>query len=475
MKITKVRIKNLFGITEMVSNGKDVELTGNNGVGKSSFINAVRYALTNKSNLDIILRKGESEGEVIIETDSGLSIHRKKRDGKADYKAVKSPTDPDVKESVLREIFTELQLNPVEFLTMSKEAQNRIILDMIDFKWDLNWIKEQFGEIVPDVNYEQNILQVLFEIQAEKGYYFKKRQAINVEARNKKAFIDEIGQTLPENYNADRWEKANLSDVYKRIERIRNDNAQIEKAKNIVQTWDNKARAIEADLKIEVSAIERETDSSRAAGEKFIAELENKIKAARKDLEGLEEKKINRIALAKSKSDAAMSKLDGEVSQFKELSGMEIKDFSDIQAEAEDIEKMKSFVNEYRRMVEMQEDVARLNDESAVFTGKIEKARALPGIILAKSNIPIEGLTIRDGIPLINGLPISNLSDGEKLALCVKVAAQKPESLKIILLDGVEKLSTVNRKKLYEELKQKGVQFVSTRTTDDKVLQVTEL
>ena len=45
-KITKIKIKNLFGISEYNGDGKSVELSGQNGVGKSSVIDAIRYALT---------------------------------------------------------------------------------------------------------------------------------------------------------------------------------------------------------------------------------------------------------------------------------------------------------------------------------------------------------------------------------------------------------------------------------------------
>ena len=62
MKITKIKIKNLYGITEYEGDGKSVELSGTNGAGKSSVIDAIRYALTNKSNRKYVVRNGETEG-----------------------------------------------------------------------------------------------------------------------------------------------------------------------------------------------------------------------------------------------------------------------------------------------------------------------------------------------------------------------------------------------------------------------------
>ncbi len=172
MKTTRIKIRNLFGITEAELDGRSVEITGDNGTGKSSYLDAIIYGLTNQSDREYVIRKGETEGEILIETDSGLSMDRKKRQNKADYINVKEGNlKATAPESLLRNLFTPLQLDPVAFIGMDKKEQNRTILDLIEFDWDLDWIKEQFGEIPPGVNYEQNILQVLNDIQAENGDY----------------------------------------------------------------------------------------------------------------------------------------------------------------------------------------------------------------------------------------------------------------------------------------------------------------
>jgi beta-mannosidase len=102
---------------------------------------------------------GENEGEIIIETDSGLVIDRKKRTDKSDYKNIKEFGKEILKpQEFLNDIFTPLQLNPVAFIQMSRQDQNRMILDLIEFDWDLNWIREHFGEIPQGVDYQQNIL-----------------------------------------------------------------------------------------------------------------------------------------------------------------------------------------------------------------------------------------------------------------------------------------------------------------------------
>ena len=146
-----------------------------------------------------------------------------------------------------------------------------------------------------------------------------------------------------------------------------------------------------------------------------------------------------------------------------------------MQAEVKTAEEMKKHLNEYKRMKSMQDELETLEEHSKALTSKIELARELPGEILKTATIPVKGLTVKDGIPLINGLPVSNLSEGEQLQLCVDVALSKPNSLQIILIDGAEKLSEKNRLELYEKCKEKGLQFIATRTTDSDDLEVTYL
>ena len=476
MRITKIKIRNLFGIKEYEQDGKSVELDGSNGVGKTSVIDAIRYALTNKSDRDYIVRKGETEGEILIETDTGLRINRKSRTNQADYKSVKqNGAEVGSPETFLRDIFTTLQLNPIEFMEMDKKKQNATILDMIEYDWDVNKIKEWFWEIPSWVSYDQNILQILDDIQSEKGEYFTHRQDVNRDIRNKKAFIDEIAQGIPAGYDVEKWKTASTSDLYHQIEQIRNDNQMIEKAQMLKDARDSKIRSFEADKQIAKSALDTEFSNRSHQIDQDILKLNNEIKALQTEKEGLAAQKQDKLELINQKYETNVAKYDAEVAEYAPYIDKEKKDVSDLVRDAEYMEKMKGHINEYNRMTDLQNEVEELSAESMDLTNKIEKARTLPGEILQNCNIPIEGLTVENGIPLINGLPVSNLSEGEKLDLCIDVSIQKPNGLQIILIDGTEKLSTGLREKLYRKCKEKGLQFIATRTTDDDAMTVVEL
>lgn len=476
MKMTKIIIKNLFGISEKQLDGTSVELIGRNGVGKSSVIDAIRLALTNSSNRDYIIKNGENEGEIFIETDAGITVDRKIRTGKADYKSVKNNGAAVQKpESFLQDIFTSLQLNPVEFLSMSKNEQNRIILDMIEYPWTLETIKEWFGELPAWVNYEQNILCILDFMQSEKGQWFQDRQNINRDIRNKRAICEDIAKGIPANYSVEYWENASVGDIYTQIERIRNKNRLIEKAKMLSDSRESKIRKFDADRQIAISALDTEFSNKQSYIEKEIIKLQNQIREYETEKSGLAEKKQDKLSVIESTYNSNVAKFDAELAEYSEYLELDKESTEELEKNAQEIEKMKAHVNEYKRMQRTEAEIEELRSQSDVLTHKIEKARALPGEILQTATIPVCGLEVKDGIPLINGLPVSNLSDGEKLDLCVDVAIQKPNGLKIILIDGVEKLSTELREKLYKKCKDKGLQFIATRTTDDPELTVVEL
>ncbi len=476
MKITKIKIKNLFGIKEYEANGKNVELLGRNGVGKTSVIDAIRYALTNKSDREYIVRNGENEGEILIETDNNIKISRKKRTEQVDYKSIKKDgREVGSPESFLRDIFTPLQLSPVEFMEMDRKKQNAIILDMIQYDWDMNKIKEWFGEIPSWVSYEQNILAVLNDIQSENGEYFQERQNINRDIRNKLAFIEEIAESIPAGYEADKWETASVGDIYRDIEKIRKDNENIYKAKAFIENRGNKIRSYEAEKEIEISSIDREFSATRSRLTEQIAKLKEQIESCNKELSSLDSKKQDKVALAEERYKTNIAKYESAYEQYKEYAGLEEKSTAELENQAAYIEDMKGHINEYRRMESLQDEVEGLKAKSNILTDKIEKARNLPGEILQEATIPIKGLTVKDGIPLINGLPVSNLSEGEKLDLCIDVAIEKPNGLQIILIDGVEKLATSMREALYKKCKEKNLQFIATRTTDDEDLTIIEL
>lgn len=478
MKISKLKIENLYGIEQLELDGKSIELTGTNGAGKSSVLDAIRLALTNNSKRKYVVKNGETEGRVLVKLDDGTTIDRKKRTDKSDYKSIKDENGNEINspETFLKDIFTPLQLEPVEFLSMSEKEQNRILLNLIEFNKDKKeFIQEKFGELPLWVNYDDSILEILNQLQSKEGQYYQNREDINRQIRNGIAIINDIAKDIPEGYDAEKWRNFTLSDKYEELNKDKEYNAKIDKSIAYKEDYNNKIKQIEDKENAILVEINAKKEEEKNNINNKILEMKNQIALLEKELENIDNKYLLQGTEAKNNTIAEKAKLEENIKVANEWAAKERKTTEVLENELKIAEEMKGHLNEYDRMKEMQKKVDNFNAISENFTNKIELARNLPGEILKEVNIPVKNLTVENGIPLVNGLSISNLSEGEKLMLCVDVTLSNPNSLKLILIDGVERLSEVNRNELYKICKEKGLQCIATRTTDNNDLNIIEL
>lgn len=478
MKISKLKIENLYGIEQLELDGKSIELTGTNGAGKSSVLDAIRLALTNNSKRKYVVKNGETEGRVLIKLDDGTTIDRKKRTDKSDYKSIKDENGNEINspETFLKDIFTPLQLEPVEFLSMSEKEQNRILLNLIEFNKDKKeFIQEKFGELPLWVNYDDSILEILNQLQSKEGQYYQNREDINRQIRNGIAIINDIAKDIPEGYDAEKWRNFTLSDKYEELNKDKEYNAKIDKSIAYKEDYNNKIKQIEDKENAILVEINAQKEQEKNNINNKILEMKNQIILLEKELENIDNKYLLQGTEARNNSIAEKAKLEENIKIANEWADKAKQDTSILENELKIAEQMKGHLNEYDRMKEMQKKVDDFNTISENFTNKIELARNLPGEILKEVNIPVKNLTVENGIPLVNSIPISNLSEGEKLMLCVDVALSNPDSLKLILIDGVEKLSETNRNELYKICKEKGLQYIATRTTNDNELKIIEM
>ena len=298
---------------------------------------------------------------------------------------------------------------------------------------------------------------------------------MNRDIRNKQAFIADIAKDIPAGYDYEKWNTYPVSEKYRELERLREQNNVIERAKTFRSGYESKIRGMEAQRDMELAAIDREISSQRTALTGTIERLRAEIKAAEDKMAGLEQRRQERFSVAQANYEAAAAKLEKDMGVANDYADRQPADTSALAAEVDTAEQMRKHLNEYQRMVDMQKEVEDLSAHSVALTEKIELARELPARILETATIPVDGLTVENGIPLIHGLPISNLSDGELLELCVDITVSKPGQLGIILVDGAERLDQGSRERLYAKCKAKGLQLIATRVTDSDELEVTEL
>ena len=241
MKISKLKIKNLFGISEFEADGKSLELLGANGTGKTSVLDAIRLALSNKTDREYVVKNGETEGEIFIEFDNGIAIQRKPRTNMTDYKKItENGKEVQRPEEFLNNLFSRMQLNPVQFIELDEKEQNRILLELIKYDWDLNKIEQWFGEIPPAVDYSKTILEVLQQIASEDGFYYQQRRKINGEIKEKKAVVEEMVRSIPEGFNAQNGKHTTSEKLIQRLKMLFNTTQKLKKLKKCRKTMKQK-------------------------------------------------------------------------------------------------------------------------------------------------------------------------------------------------------------------------------------------
>lgn len=121
----------------------------------------------------------------------------------------------------------------------------------------------------------------------------------------------------------------------------------------------------------------------------------------------------------------------------------EVKDIEPLQAKADEVAEMQSYLREWDRMVDIRDNkLAAKERYSNDLTARIDKARELPGELLKTAKMPIEGISVdAEGFIRINNTLIDGLSDGEKLELAMRIAKAQAGELKVICLDKFESLN----------------------------------
>lgn len=546
MKIKRLEIKNFLGVKELnwsPDSGIN-KLEGKKAQGKTSILEAIEKLFTNINRRSEVIRHGEDEATLYVETDTGLEIDRRIRSEKADYLKVKGDGAAST-ETFLRHFVNGNIFRPLDFVNMSIKEQTAIILNMIEVNWSIEDIIQWFGEEPDNINFDKHILQVLKDIEVK---YYKEREEINRQITVLKVQVDEIKKTLPGNYNGEDWKNLNIKDYYSKITVAEQINRYIEQAKALQEGIENKISAINADAeseksKVELKYKEEEQDLKDliSLSEKKIEDSRNKINSAEerkekerdrlafelekkeeeirkeltqrlndaqkefkdqldnfcarvdeenneaRDLIELQKQKIevnnSKIVGLSEKKELELKGIDEAVAQkietekarvgnaAKYLDEHEVIDIAPLQEKADKVADMQSYLRDWDRMCDIMNGSLREKQEiSDSLTDKIKMARQKPSDLLKTHELPIEGISVDEkGNIRINGTLLDGLSDGEKLEVAFKVALQRMGELRVMCLDGFEKLNPSEQEKVLGICEANDVQAFVTITSEKEL------
>lgn len=448
MKITSISEKGCLGLKEFECKpGKFTLIKGAKGVGKTSVVETLKMFFTNKFDRSVFINSDSEKGEVVITFDDGMTAKKIYHSTGTPYSNIdKDGMKPKSPEKYLKSLMSNAQINPVSFVGLPEKEQTETVLNMIPINLSPEQVTKLWGEIPDGIDTDQHALKLCKAIE---NYYFSKRTSVNSEIKNLKANIADIKAKLPQGYDAEKWRDAKATDVMKEIGEATKHNKYVANCMMIIAQADSQKKGIQA-----IANAENETRQS-------------KIEALLKQIERLKSEQTT--AAKKIKSDCAA--VDEKTKKAKEwLANNEEIPLEPLQNKAEEIETMKGFVLSADDLACKKMDLESKETEEKGLTYKIEVARSEPAKLLKSAKMPIEGLGIDDaGNISINGRPIKNLSDGEKIEFALNIAKATAGPLKLILINGFEALNPAEQQKFIDSVADDEYQYIITCVADGEL------
>jgi hypothetical protein len=494
LRIAAVTISSVKGLEklELEEPGQIVEITGANGVGKSSILAAIQSALAG-GNLANIAKAGLSEEDEPPEVElvlrgAGVEEYRirqvpgrltmQERDGdSAAFRPVKQPAQR------IRQLYDQTGSNPVAFLTAKPADQALMLLEALPAgHYTRAELMAAMG--LPTVPGSVPIPEGLHwteEIGMVRAAVYDYRTGVNVSARDAKAAAQDMLRNLPatagdthadEILRLQQQHDKLAADIATARERIQGDMGRdLQDAEHQHGKAHDAAESLAAREKAQLEAgFEAEAAQIRAEAEKRVARLRaevdvqvDAIRTRREDqLQDALEQKARASEDAHRKADEAHAQLAEEVRKLHEVTML----LAATRATAEQAIKDGAMLD----MARQREAAAlQLEGESKRLTSALD---ALDRYRLAlTSELPIPGLEIKGKEISVNGVPFEQLNTAQRVSIAVRVALlrNKGARLRVLFIDNSEALDEQNYAVLVAAIRAEGASAFIARRGDGEL------
>ena len=410
MKVQKIRIENILGLETLeFEPGRVTIVSGRNGVGKSSVLESLKYALTGGSDATI-KRKGADKGEVVIVLDEATVTRDTEKAAVVSVTGVGPIRRPA---EFLKSRIDSLSFNPVQFLLAPKDKRTEWFLEMVPVEVGDDELRAAGVETLPPP--ARNGLD---RIAAATKLVYDARTGVNRALKEKRAAVAQLAEGLGE-----------VADV---------DLAALRAEK------DRLSSALAADL----SGVK-----DRAAG--LLTKLREDAQA-----------RIDEIkATLATEERLVQEELVRETERLRRIAQPEIEQAAAALAVAEAQAKAAAQMAKTRELVaRMTTEAAALEEESARRSATLDNLDALKHRALDR--LPIQGVEIADGEILVNGIPFDRVNTAARVQFVLNVAMLRKGTLPLVLLDGLECLDPETFEAFVKAASQLDAQFICTRVTE---------
>lgn len=504
LKIRWVRLKNLFGIKGEYEfqAGQLVEISGDNGTGKTSLLEGIKTILgggsiANVAYVDSDGKALEAEAALVLDDESREGAYRLEVDEKGttvkerigDTQGTKKMRQP---RTFVSGLYDARASNPMKFIEAHPRERTNMLLEVlpIDLHRDqlIDIVTEEWWPVVEEKLKEAGD-HALEMISAARQALYDHRTGVNVSQKDKERHAQEIRMKLPHKMPTE-------------VDASKLEQEQAELAERVGAA---KTKA-SADYQMAVQETQAGASASRAAA---AAELRDAESAARillsdteKKLQANFDEKVRALKEQLEKDlSAARSVFDGAVKEKRGSEALRVEEILAIEreqlaaAEKARADALKAIEPDQARLdgilqemadVRAQRDRAvelkaikemadRAEAEAKEFTGKAERlTAALEALESLKAKLVegcgIDGLEVRGKAIFIRTpegsvIPLEKANTAAQTRFATKVAIMRAQSqlLKAVFIDGAEELGPDNYRLMLEELEKAGVQVFIAR------------
>lgn len=367
-------------VARIAPDGAVIALSGANGSGKSSILDAIRYALAGKGAIDPQpVRMGEENATVRLDLGEVVITRTFEKDGKTE---VEIRSASGAKFPSPQKMLEEL---------MGKSA---LIFDQTAF--ERMTPKQQLEELQKVVSLPVTISVLRREISEA----YDRRTDVNRQVRDLEGKVRALTVRIPTGYSPDSPEFAQIETkpILARLEQL--------------------------------GALEREAQAELSRRERLEREAELQADAARKRREDAarmiaEAEELERLAAEGHAAVAALGPIPRPP------------DASEIRAELERAQKRNDELFEIFNRHELEQTLKEKAAQAEQLTAAIEGAEEEVRQQVAALKMPVEGLGFGDDGILLHGLPLEQASAAERLRVALGLTMAANPRLRIVLIkDG---------------------------------------
>lgn len=411
LTVSSVSIRNVLGIKHLeFEAGKWNEITGANGKGKTSVLEAIQ-SVTEGGKDATLLMKGEEKGEIVLVLSDNTKI--RKRIGVGEGVTVEKDGVRQAKpQEFINALHDTLSTNPVAFLTAKPKDRVDVLLESLPMTADVERIRTIVGNPKLEVHDAHALVQI------EKAYKDLEadRRDTNRAVREREASINQLAETLPK--EAPGAVTGNVSELEGKL-----------------RVLDEAMAATGAGIDATMTKIDADCAAAVEAKREEIAKLQGEIADLRT---AAGERKARGEAIRATKTDAWRAERQPLVDQLGIIRGS-----GEALAVAS---RTRATMNEFREVAD------KLQEDSEAMTKAMTKLQEYKTELMA--DLPIAGLTITAEGLFREGVPFERLNEAQRVGIAFEIAAMRAGELKIACIDGLENLD----KPTYEAFKARAAE-----------------